>query len=95
MNLLRSFLLLWVFGFAIESFADEIANINTLRPDADGEKVAKELKLKSKHIYRHALKGFAASLDDAQVKKLRKDKRVIAVERDGEIRLYEQTVPTT
>ena len=70
--------------------------IVTLRPgvEADGENVAKEMKLKTKCTYRHALRGFAAPLDDRQVKKLRKDKRVLAVERDGRVQLCEQTIPT-
>jgi len=70
------------------------AYIVTLHPGADSGKVAKEFKLKPRHIYRHALNGFAVSLDAKVVKKLKNDKRVLAVERDGKVELCSQTIPT-
>ena len=71
-------------GIAAESAtAGSERYIVTLRETEDPQKVAKEFKFKPKHIYKHALSGFAAALDAEEVKKLRKDKRVVSVEPDG------------
>ena len=79
---------------AATTFAATESYIVTLHPGTDAKKVAKEFKVKPKHVYRHALSGFAVTLDDDKVKKLKKDKRVLAVEPDGYVELLEQTNST-
>src|SRR5207249_4069561 len=76
------------------SFAASDPYIITLRPAADATKVEKEFQLKPRHRYHHALNGFAVSLDPEKVQKLKKDRRVLAVEPDGKIELCEQTNST-
>lgn len=41
------------------------------------------------HVWHHAVKGFAALMDEATAEALRKDSRVLAVEPDGEIKLVD------
>jgi hypothetical protein len=59
--------------------------IVTCRKDVDTEALLKEfhITLKSPKHHFHALKGFAALLDDATIKKLKADPRVLFVEADG------------
>ncbi len=45
------------------------------------------------HIYRHALKGYAANLPTDRVDDVRRDSRVAYVERDGTVRAVAQTLP--
>ncbi|MBE1461844.1 S8 family serine peptidase [Kibdelosporangium phytohabitans] len=47
-----------------------------------------------KHVYRHALHGFAASLTPAGADALRRDPRVASVEPDVLMRVADQTLPT-
>jgi subtilisin family serine protease len=67
--------------------------IVTLRREADLDGMIKEFALNPRHRYRHALNGFAAPLDAATIQKLKQDKRVLAVEPDGQTVLCGQTYP--
>jgi subtilisin len=46
------------------------------------------------HVYRHALKGYAATLSSARLAALRADSRVAFVSQDREVRVAQQTLPT-
>ncbi|WP_433333484.1 S8 family serine peptidase [Spirillospora sp. CA-294931] len=46
------------------------------------------------HLYRHALRGFSATLTPAGAEALRRDPRVRAVEADQVVRITDQTTPT-
>jgi len=46
------------------------------------------------HVYRHALRGFAATLTPAGAKALRQDPRVRVVEADQTVHITDQTTPT-
>ena len=50
-------------------------------------------KVKPRSIYRHALKGYAATIPSTRVHKLRQDPRVEYVERDGTMRESGQSLP--
>jgi subtilisin family serine protease len=52
---------------------------------SDGDTVAKEKGIKAKHVYKAALRGFAASLNETQLERLRADPRVAAIEEDQEV----------
>jgi subtilisin family serine protease len=41
------------------------------------------------HVYRHAVTGFAAELTDEQVEELRRDPRVLWIEKDGYVHLFD------
>ena len=67
----------------------------------DGADVGKALKrlegkagFKAERAFRHALKGFSATLGKGQLKKLRADAAVVAVVPDERIELAAQSVPT-
>ena len=65
--------------------APPVAQIVTLRAGVDVDGLVNEFNLKPSHVYRHALKGFAAPLDSATIERLKQDGRILAVEADGEI----------
>ncbi|PWU22140.1 MAG: hypothetical protein C5B50_00130 [Verrucomicrobia bacterium] len=65
--------------------------IVTLRPETGMDKLLKDHGLQAHCTYHHALNGFAASLAPGQAQRLRADPRVLAVERDGQVRLCAQT----
>jgi subtilisin family serine protease len=46
------------------------------------------------HVYRHALKGYAATLSSARLAALRADSRVAFISEDREVRATAQTLPT-
>jgi len=46
-----------------------------------------------KHVYRHALKGYAANIPTARVDDVRRDSRVAYVERDGTVHAIAQALP--
>jgi subtilisin family serine protease len=62
--------------------------IVVLKDSADSGAVADQHKgrysARVKHVYRHALKGYAARIPDQRVEAVREDPRVAYVERDGE-----------
>ena len=68
--------------------------IFTLRRGVNAESLAREFNLRPSHVYRHALNGFAARMTAARADALRHDPRIRAIERDGEVVLCSQTVPT-
>ena len=67
--------------------------IVTLRRNADLDGLAQEFGLKPRHVYRHALNGFAAPLNSATAQRLKQDARVLAVEPDGNAVLNDQSIP--
>jgi subtilisin len=46
------------------------------------------------HVYRHALKGYAATLSSGRLAALRADSRVAFISEDREVRATQQTLPT-
>jgi len=46
------------------------------------------------HVYKHALKGYAATVPDSRIDELRADDRVVSVSRDQKVTLAAQTLPT-
>jgi len=56
--------------------------IVVVKPGNDPKAVADGKQAKTKYVYRAAINGFAADLSDAQLAKLRADKRVESVEQD-------------
>jgi subtilisin family serine protease len=67
--------------------------IVVLRDDADSAQVARAHGAAPKHVYKAALKGYAATLSDAKVAKLRQDSRVAYVEPDQVATAVAQTLP--
>jgi len=61
--------------------------IVTLHSGTDVDAFLAEFELHPKHVYRYALRGFAAPLDSAEVERLKKDGRVMAVEMDGRVEI--------
>lgn len=58
-------------------------NINDV--DAETNQIGQQYNIKSKHRYKHTIKGFAATLSAAVVDALRNDPRVAYVEQDQEM----------
>jgi subtilisin len=46
------------------------------------------------HVYRYALRGYAAAIPDARVDDIQSDERVAFVSPDGEVRAVQQSLPT-
>ena len=67
---------------------DGIQNSDAVAKDHQGRH-----KLKPRSVYRHALKGYAATISSARVDTLRQDRRVDYVERDGSMRESAQSLP--
>ncbi len=59
----------------------------------DVDALLREHGVTPRHRYRYALNGFAAPLPPGLIAKLRRDKRVLAVEADGIANVCDQTVP--
>ncbi|MFF3291789.1 S8 family peptidase [Streptomyces sp. NPDC003023] len=59
--------------------------IVTLKADADPAAVAKAKSVKTRHLYEDVLNGFAAELTAGQLKSLRGDSRVLAIEEDQKV----------
>jgi hypothetical protein len=59
--------------------------IVTLRREADQDGCVNEHKIKRGRSFRHAINGFEAELDDAAVARLKRDGRVRAVEKNGQM----------
>jgi subtilisin len=61
-----------------------------------GETAARErgAGFRAKHVYRHALKGFAARLDGAQLRRLEADPEVASVTPDRAVHATAETFPT-
>ncbi|MEU7568619.1 S8 family peptidase [Streptomyces fradiae] len=59
--------------------------IVTLKPGADPAGLAKEDKVRTRHLYRDVLNGFAADLSAAQLDELRRDSRVLSIEEDQKV----------
>jgi subtilisin family serine protease len=68
--------------------------IVTLRPGVDVHGFLSEFGLKPGHIYRRALNGFAAPVTPEITKRLKQDRRIVAVESDGRVALSAHVVPT-
>jgi subtilisin family serine protease len=63
--------------------------IVTLRPDADAPAIAREFGrqgVEVSNVYRRAISDFAGQMSPATVDRLRRDPRVLGVERDGIVR---------
>lgn len=61
------------------------SHIVMLQNDADPEAVAADFNLTPSNVYRHALKGFAATIPPGMLHAFKADARVIAVESNGPI----------
>ena len=60
--------------------------IVTLQQGADARGVARRYAAQTRHVYSAALNGFAAQLNDGQVRALRNDRDVVALEPDQVVR---------
>ena len=56
--------------------------------------VAREHGAEPSHVYRHALKGYAATLNDAALRRVESDSRVAYVSEDRSVSIAAQTLPT-
>src|SRR5215210_1076218 len=98
-NLLVSFVLLLSLLVPATSLAAQGAApyIVVLKDTADSGEVADQHKgrygAQVKHVYRHALKGYAATIPNDRLDEVRKDSRVKYVERDGTVHTVAQTLP--
>ncbi len=73
------------------------AYVVVLRDNTDPSAVAGEYTRRGgqlHHVYRHAMKGFAVTLDATSVAALRRDPRVLSVEADQVVTIAAQDVPT-
>jgi hypothetical protein len=69
--------------------------IVTLRRDADQDGYAREQRITRSRIFRHALNGFVADLDEVTAARLAADSRVLAIEKDKVAgRSDDQMIPT-
>ena len=68
-------------------------HIVTCEDGLDVDALLKENGVTPRHRYRYALNGFAAPLPPGLIEKLRRDKRVLAVEVDGIAKVCDQTIP--
>ncbi|CAL9330260.1 S8 family peptidase [Streptomyces sp. enrichment culture] len=59
--------------------------IVTLKAGADAAGLAKSESVKTRHLYRNVLNGFAADLSPAQLEELRRDSRVLSIEEDQKV----------
>ncbi|OEJ97663.1 S8 family peptidase [Streptomyces thermolilacinus] len=59
--------------------------IVTLKAGADAAGLAKTESVKTRHLYRNVLNGFAADLSPAQLEELRRDSRVLSIEEDQKV----------
>ena len=68
-------------------------HIVTCEDGVDVDALLKEHGVTPRHRYHYALNGFAAPLPPGLIEKLRRDKRVLAVEADGIANVCDQTIP--
>lgn len=72
--------------------------IVVLKDSADSSSVAEKHSsrygARVAHVYKHALKGYAATVPDSRIDELRADDRVVSVSRDQKVTLAAQTLPT-
>jgi subtilisin family serine protease len=72
--------------------------IVTLEPDASPDGVSAEhsrrYEARVDHLYRHAVRGYAARMSDRAAAEVAQDPRVASVERDQVVSIDAQTVPT-
>ncbi|MEU3450767.1 S8 family peptidase [Streptomyces thermolilacinus] len=59
--------------------------IVTLKAGADAAGLAKSESVKTRHLYRNVLNGFAADLSPTQLEELRRDSRVLSIEEDQKV----------
>jgi subtilisin family serine protease len=71
-------------------FRDRVAN-----PAALGRQLGREHGFATRHVYQHALKGFAASLSSRAIDALSRNPNVASVEADGPVWLVEDQAPAT
>ncbi len=62
--------------------------------DIQTEGYSRRLGVRATHTYRHAVRGFAASLDEHQLSALRADPAVALIQADRVVELEAQTLPT-
>jgi subtilisin len=85
---------IWVGDASAALNNDSQTYIVSLRRGADQDVCAKAFSIQRRHIYRHALNGFAANLDAATAARLQHDPRVQSVEPDGRVVRCSQTPST-
>jgi aqualysin 1 len=66
---------------------------DNVSPDSVAKKKEQELGGKTKHTYKHALKGFSIEISDDQAEKLRANPEVAYVEQDQEVQAFDQILP--
>ncbi len=67
---------------------------NVTDPDTENQAIAHKQGLKLDYAYRHAFKGFAASIPEAQLKKIKDNPKVAAVTEDRLVQAFGQVTPT-
>ena len=67
---------------------------DVLRPEVAAMRAAEAVGGRVEHVYRHALKGFSMELREAALSALERRPGVARVERDVEVRIAAQPVPT-
>ncbi|MBV9790971.1 MAG: S8 family peptidase [Chloroflexi bacterium] len=61
--------------------------IVVLKESADGQSIASSAGIQAKHVYKSAIKGFAAKLNAEQLKALQADPNVAFIEQDQEVKI--------
>jgi subtilisin len=61
---------------------------------ADAVATARDHGVTTSHVYEHALAGFAGAVPEGRLRALQRDPRVVSVERDLEVTVAAQVVPT-
>lgn len=67
---------------------------NSANPELVAAEKAQQLGLTVSHVYRHALKGFAARIPSDRLASLRADPRILFISEDLRLELFAQTAPT-
>src|SRR5689334_21062062 len=88
-----------IFAFALNVYAglpatNLASHIIVCHPTVDPESLASEFHLSPRHVFRHALNGFSATIDPGTEARLKSDSRCSSVEADSRLVVCAQTNPT-